>query len=94
MNFPLYRITKVVITQHRMSWLQLLIRQKNIHTFFGASSGSNFVFESGTELLFRLISAAVLGASEPGIVLRTTLEHPASVNAFDRWAKMARRDFF
>ncbi len=65
----------------------------DIHTFLGASGGSVFVGESGTELLFRLISAAVLGAPEGGEVLGSTLEHPASVSASDRWAKIAKRKF-
>lgn len=65
----------------------------DIHAFLGASSGSVFVGESGTELLFRLISAAVLGAPEGGEVLGSTLEHPASVSASDRWAKIANRKF-
>lgn len=65
----------------------------DIHTFLGASNGSAFVGESGTELLFRLISAAVLGAPEGGEVLGSTLEHPASVSACERWAKIANRKF-
>ncbi|NQV99496.1 MAG: aminotransferase class V-fold PLP-dependent enzyme [Rhodospirillales bacterium] len=63
------------------------------HAFLGASSGQVFVGESGTELLFRLISAAILGAPEGGEVLGSTLEHPASVSACERWAKIANRSF-
>lgn len=63
------------------------------HAFLGASSGQVFVGESGTELLFRLISAAILGAPQGGEVLGSTLEHPASVSASDRWAGIAKRKF-
>ncbi len=65
----------------------------DIHTFLGASAGSVFVGESGTELLFRLISVAVLGAPAGGDVVGSTLEHPASVSACDRWARIANRNF-
>jgi cysteine desulfurase / selenocysteine lyase len=67
--------------------------KSDILTFFGASNGSTFVGESGTELLFRLISTAILGAPDGGIVVGSTLEHPASVSACDRWAKIAKREF-
>ena len=67
--------------------------KSDILTFFGASNGSTFVGESGTELLFRLISTAILGAPDGGIVVGSTLEHPASVSACDRWSKIAKRDF-
>ncbi|KAA0916256.1 aminotransferase class V-fold PLP-dependent enzyme [Aquicoccus porphyridii] len=50
--------------------------------------GQFFVGESGTELLFRLISAACLAAGG-GRVLGSTLEHPASRSAAARWAGVA-----
>lgn len=50
--------------------------------------GQFFVGESGTELLFRLISAACLAAGG-GRVLGSTLEHPASRSAASRWAGVA-----
>ena len=56
----------------------------------GAPGGQFFVGESGTELLFRLISAACLSAG-PGRVLGSTLEHPASRSAAARWAGIAGR---
>lgn len=65
----------------------------DIRTFIGAKEGPVFVGESGTELLFRLISAAILGAPEGGEVVGSTLEHPASVSACERWSKIAGRDF-
>lgn len=53
-----------------------------------APGGQFFVGESGTELLFRLISVACLGAGG-GRVLGSTLEHPASRSAAARWAEVA-----
>ncbi len=58
-----------------------------------ASSGQVFVGESGTELLFRMISTAVLESPAGGNVVGTTLEHPASRSAAKRWAKIAGKDY-
>ena len=57
-------------------------------TFFNAPGGKVFVGESGTELLFRLSADACLGTPE-GIVLGSTVEHPASRSACARWAEVA-----
>jgi cysteine desulfurase / selenocysteine lyase len=57
--------------------------------FMNAPDGQFFVGESGTELLFRLISAACLAGPGGGKVLGSTLEHPATRSACDRWAKIA-----
>ncbi|MBC8338255.1 MAG: aminotransferase class V-fold PLP-dependent enzyme [Alphaproteobacteria bacterium] len=65
----------------------------DIRCFLNAARGPVFVGESGTELLFRLISAAVLGAPEGGDVVGSTLEHPATVSACARWSKIANRNF-
>lgn len=51
--------------------------------------GQFFVGESGTELLFRLIMNACLARRGSGVVLGSTLEHPASRSAAARWAKEA-----
>lgn len=52
--------------------------------------GQFFMGESGTELLFRLIMNACLAkAGRAGRVLGSTLEHPASRSAAERWAKVA-----
>ncbi|MGY9015450.1 MAG: aminotransferase class V-fold PLP-dependent enzyme, partial [Rhodospirillales bacterium] len=67
--------------------------KEDIRCFFGASKGPVFVGESGTELLFRVISTAIVEAPAGGNVVGSTLEHPASVSACARWAKVARRDF-
>ena len=61
----------------------------DMRTFFNAPDGTFFVGESGTELLFRLISTACLGASPGGVALGSTLEHPASRSAAARWAEIA-----
>ncbi|MBL6932793.1 MAG: aminotransferase class V-fold PLP-dependent enzyme [Rhodospirillales bacterium] len=65
----------------------------DIRSFLGAAKGPVFVGESGTELLFRLISVAVLEAPAGGDVVGSTLEHPASVSACARWSKIAGRNF-
>ena len=74
--------------------LQAIIDQskEDMRVLFGAPKGSFFVGESGTELLFRLISAAILAAPQ-GRVLGSTLEHPASRSACDRWAKIAGKPY-
>ncbi|MGI9351223.1 MAG: aminotransferase class V-fold PLP-dependent enzyme [Rhizobiaceae bacterium] len=69
----------------------MLQGKKDIHTFFNATGGAAFVGESGTELLFRLISSAALAADAGGIVLGSTLEHPASRSACQRWAEITER---
>ena len=46
----------------------------DMRMFFNAPVGDIFVGESGTELLFRLIMNAVLGAEDGGVVLGSTLE--------------------
>jgi cysteine desulfurase/selenocysteine lyase len=61
--------------------------------FFNAKSGAFFVGESGTEVLFRLIRAAILGSDDCGIVLGSTLEHPASASACRRWAAIAGKPY-
>jgi cysteine desulfurase / selenocysteine lyase len=61
----------------------------DIKVFLGIEKGQVFVGESGTELLFRLISVAILGVAQGSDVVGSTLEHPASVSACTRWAKIA-----
>lgn len=60
-------------------------------TLFNAPDGQIFVGESGTEVLFRLIRTAALGAAKGGAMLGTTLEHPASRSAMARWAEVTGR---
>lgn len=61
----------------------------DLRMFMNAKQGQFFVGESGTELLFRLIMNACLGVEKGGVVLGSTLEHPATRSACDRWAKIA-----
>ena len=58
----------------------------DVQCFFNAKGGSVFVGESGTELMFRLVRDACIGAAKGGIVLGSTVEHPASRSACARWA--------
>ena len=60
-------------------------------SFMNASTGQFFVGESGTELLFRLIMNACLATAEGGVVLGSTLEHPATRSACARWSGVARQ---
>lgn len=61
----------------------------DMRVFMNADGGQFFMGESGTELLFRLIMNACLGIAKGGVVLGSTLEHPATRSACDRWAKIA-----
>ncbi|MGP6086499.1 aminotransferase class V-fold PLP-dependent enzyme [Antarctobacter jejuensis] len=63
----------------------------DVKGFVGAESGAVIFGESGTELLFRLIRDACLGA-DSGPVLGSTVEHPASRSACARWAMESGRD--
>ncbi len=58
---------------------------------FNAPTGQVFAGESGTEILFRLIRTASLGAADGGTMLGSTLEHPASRSAMARWAQVTNR---
>lgn len=60
--------------------------------WFNAPSGQVFVGESGTELLFRLIRTAVTGTSG-GVLIGSTVEHPASRSAMAHWADKFGRDY-
>ena len=61
----------------------------DLSDFLNATSGQIFVGESGTELLFRLISEACLHTSNSGNLVGSTLEHPSSRSASQRWAGIA-----
>ena len=63
----------------------------DMRLFLNAPDGQVFVGESGTEVLFRLIRTAALGAESGGIMLGSTLEHPASRSAMARWADVTGR---
>lgn len=63
----------------------------DMRTFLNAPGGQVFVGESGTEVLFRLVRTAALGAAAGGTMLGSTLEHPASRSAMARWAEVTGR---
>lgn len=63
----------------------------DMRSFFNAPEGQVFIGESGTEVLFRLVRTAAVGSAEGGIMLSTTLEHPASRSAMARWAEVTDR---
>ncbi|MEM1005198.1 MAG: aminotransferase class V-fold PLP-dependent enzyme, partial [Pseudomonadota bacterium] len=65
----------------------------DMRMFFKAPDGDIFVGESGTELLFRLIMNAILGAEDGGVVLGSTLEHPVTRSACARWSKIAGKPY-
>lgn len=67
--------------------------KQDIKTFLGVTQGQLFVGETGTECLFRVIRAAVMGAANGGQVLGSTLEHPATVSACKRWAAVTGKEY-
>ncbi|MCB1361068.1 MAG: aminotransferase class V-fold PLP-dependent enzyme [Rhodobacter sp.] len=63
----------------------------DMRLFLNAPSGVVFVGESGTEVLFRLVRNAATGAKPGGVMLRSTLEHPALGSSMTHWAKQTGR---
>jgi cysteine desulfurase/selenocysteine lyase len=61
----------------------------DLRAFMNAPNGQFFVGESGTELIFRLVMNACLGTDKAGIVLGSTIEHPATRSACARWAPIS-----
>ena len=61
----------------------------DMRAMMNASTGQFFVGESGTELLFRLIMNACLSTAYDGVVLGSTVEHPATRSACHRWAAIS-----
>ena len=64
----------------------------DMQVFFNTPDRNFFVGESGTELLFRLIRAACLG-TPAGRVIGSSLEHPATRSACDRWTEAAGKPY-
>lgn len=62
--------------------------REDMAIMMNAPSGQFFVGESGTELLFRLIMNACMETGD-GVVLGSTVEHPATRSACDRWARLS-----
>jgi len=74
--------------------VDVIAQAKNdMRLFLGADDGVVFVGESGTEILFRLIRSAINGVEPGGIILGSTLEHPASSSACAHWAEITQREF-
>jgi cysteine desulfurase/selenocysteine lyase len=69
--------------------LQRLIEEakQDMRLFFNAPEGTVLVGESGTELIFRLIRTACMATPADGIVLSSSLEHPATRSAAEKWAQ-------
>ena len=69
--------------------LQRLIEEakQDMRLFFNAPEGTVLVGESGTELIFRLIRTACMSTPADGIVLSSSLEHPATRSAAEKWAQ-------
>ena len=63
----------------------------DLRVFMNAPSGQFFVGESGTELIFRLVMNACLGTEGGGVVLGSTVEHPATRSACARWSKVSSK---
>ena len=63
----------------------------DLRVFMNAPSGQFFVGESGTELIFRLVMNACLGTDDGGVVLSSTVEHPATRSACARWSQVSRK---
>jgi selenocysteine lyase/cysteine desulfurase len=66
--------------------------REDMKIFFGVKDGVVFTGESGTELLFRLVRAAVLGSPAGGNVIGSTLEHPATASARSQWCPVAGKE--
>ncbi|MBN8292683.1 aminotransferase class V-fold PLP-dependent enzyme [Rhodobacter sp. NTK016B] len=64
----------------------------DMRLFLNAPKGVVFVGESGTEVLFRLVRNAATGAEKGGVMLRSTLEHPAMGSSMQHWAAQTGRE--
>jgi selenocysteine lyase/cysteine desulfurase len=65
----------------------------DMRLFLGVDDGPVFIGESGTELIFRMVRAAALGSPAAGNIVGSTLEHPATVSAGKRWARIAGKQY-
>ena len=66
--------------------------KKDLRAFMNAPKGQFFVGESGTELIFRLVMNACLGTAKDGVVLGSSIEHPATRSACARWAPISGKE--
>lgn len=65
----------------------------DLAVFMNAGAGQFFAGESGTELLFRLIRTACVNAPKGAQVIGSSIEHPATRSATQRWAGIAGLDY-
>ncbi len=65
----------------------------DLAVFMNAGAGQFFAGESGTELLFRLIRTACVNAPKGTKVIGSSIEHPATRSATQRWAGIAGLDY-
>lgn len=65
----------------------------DLAVFMNATAGQFFAGESGTELLFRMIRTACVNAPKGAKVIGSSIEHPASRSAAQRWAEIAGLDY-
>jgi cysteine desulfurase/selenocysteine lyase len=64
----------------------------DMRLFLNAPTGQVFVGESGSEVLFRLVRTAALAAADGGVMLRSSLEHPAMGSSMQRWSEVTGRE--
>lgn len=67
--------------------------KSDLSVFMNAGSGQFFSGESGTELLFRLIRTACVNAPKGAKVIGSSIEHPATRSAAQRWAGIAGLEY-
>ncbi|MEO0372588.1 MAG: aminotransferase class V-fold PLP-dependent enzyme [Pseudomonadota bacterium] len=61
--------------------------------FMNASSGQFFVGETGTELIFRMIRTVAVNMPKGAQVIGSSIEHPATRSAAQRWAEIAGLEY-
>ncbi len=65
----------------------------DLSVFMNATSGQFFAGESGTELLFRMIRTACINAPKGARVIGSSIEHPATRSAAQRWGEIAGLEY-
>ncbi|MCV6611935.1 MAG: aminotransferase class V-fold PLP-dependent enzyme [Amphritea sp.] len=67
--------------------------KKDLATLLGASTGVVFGGETGTECLFRAVRTAALESEEGGSIVACSVEHPATFNSTEIWARKTGREW-
>lgn len=67
--------------------------REDMMVFLNASEGQVFMGETGTEVLFRMISNACMGSREGGNVIGSSIEHPSTRSAAVRWAQITGKAY-